>query len=85
MAALVIGLGAASLLLLTYTYLSRLSSILKSTPEAVLKVSPKRWTKEELRQAYQRLEKNLITTKSYADRIPPKLDRRYIITGGSGA
>ncbi|KAK4682439.1 hypothetical protein QC764_116390 [Podospora pseudoanserina] len=84
MAALVIGLGAASLLLLTYTYLSRLSSILKSTPEAVLKVSPKRWTKEELRQVYQRLEKNLITTKSYADRIPPKLDRRYIITGGSG-
>ncbi|KAK0718964.1 hypothetical protein B0T21DRAFT_295389 [Apiosordaria backusii] len=78
------GLGAALLLLLTYTYLVRLNIILQSTPEAIQKVSPKRWTKEELRQTYQRLEKNPITLKDYADRIPPKLDRRYIITGGSG-
>ncbi|KAK4174198.1 hypothetical protein QBC36DRAFT_243879 [Triangularia setosa] len=84
MAALVVGLGAALLFFLTYTYLARLNSILESMPESIRSVSPKRWTKEELRHTYQRLEKNPITLEGYADRIPPKLDRRYIITGGSG-
>ncbi|KAK4197172.1 hypothetical protein QBC40DRAFT_232855 [Triangularia verruculosa] len=81
---LMVAVCAASLSFLTYTYLARLNRILLNTPESIQKVSPKRWTKDELRQTYQRLEKNPITIKDYASRIPPKLDRRYIITGGSG-
>ncbi|KAK4189064.1 hypothetical protein QBC35DRAFT_494620 [Podospora australis] len=69
---------------LIITYLVRLHALLLSTPDEITKSSPKRWTKDELRKAYQEREKNPITTASYADRIPPKLDRRYIVTGGSG-
>ncbi|KAL2175464.1 uncharacterized protein P884DRAFT_279260 [Thermothelomyces heterothallicus CBS 202.75] len=41
-------------------------------------------TDKLLRDTYARLEAHPVTTKSYAARIPPKLERRYIVTGGSG-
>lgn len=80
-----IALGVAIvLLLLLIVYLVRLNQLLLSTPDEIKKVVQEPWTKGVLLETYQRLEKNPITTSSYADRIPPKLDRRYIITGGSG-
>ena len=65
-------------------YLVQLNRLLTMTPDDVRKLSPKRWTREKLVETYKRLEENPITTQSYAARIPPKLERRYIVTGGSG-
>lgn len=65
-------------------YLIRLNKLMSGTPDEVRKLSPKRWTKDLLLETYKALETKPITTSSYAQRIPPKLDRRYIVTGGSG-
>ncbi|KAM7213521.1 hypothetical protein V8F06_011076 [Rhypophila decipiens] len=67
-------------------YLFRLNQVIKSTPEEVRRLSPStsRWTKKLLQETYERLEKDSITTTSYARSIPPKLERRYVVTGGSG-
>ncbi|KAK4034562.1 3beta-hydroxysteroid-dehydrogenase/decarboxylase [Parachaetomium inaequale] len=73
---------AAALLLVVY--LVRLNQLLLRTPDEVKKLAPARWTKDVLRDAYQRLETHPVTTRSYAKRIPPGLERRYIVTGGSG-
>ncbi|KAK3985664.1 hypothetical protein QBC44DRAFT_334576 [Cladorrhinum sp. PSN332] len=78
---LLILLGAVVLLV---AYLARLNQLLLGTPDEIKKVSPTRWTKELLHDTYERLHKNPISTSSYAHQIPSKLDRRYIITGGSG-
>ncbi|KAK3393980.1 hypothetical protein B0H63DRAFT_31580 [Podospora didyma] len=73
---------AAVILLLAY--LVQLNRLLNMTPEGVRRLSPSRWTQASLVETYKRLEKTPITTQSYAGHIPPKLERRYIITGGSG-
>lgn len=65
-------------------YLVRLNQLLRGTPDEVARLTPTRWTEDLLRETYRRLEADPITTSSYARRIPPKLERRYIITGGSG-
>ncbi|KAK0730222.1 hypothetical protein B0H67DRAFT_596427 [Lasiosphaeris hirsuta] len=65
-------------------YLIRLNQLMSGTPDEVKKLSPNRWTKDLLLEAYKSLEANPITTSSYAQRIPPQLSRRYIVTGGSG-
>ena len=75
-----------SILFLMCLYLFRLNQLISKTPEHVRRLSPStsRWTKELLLETYQTLEATPITTKSYAHRIPTKLERRYIVTGGSG-
>ncbi|KAK0632487.1 hypothetical protein B0T14DRAFT_34574 [Immersiella caudata] len=69
---------------LLVVYLVGLNQLLSGVPENVRKLSPIRWSIPLLRKTYQRLEAEPITTRSYAQRIPPKLERRYIVTGGSG-
>lgn len=71
-------------LVLLVVYLVRINRLLSGTPEEVRRLSPIRWTKEMLLDTYKRLETRPITTETYADQLPPKLDRRYIVTGGSG-
>ena len=65
-------------------YLVRLNHLLLRTPDEIKEVAPMRWTKDLLTETYKRLEPRPITTGSYRRRIPPKLERRYIVTGGSG-
>ncbi|KAK3330748.1 hypothetical protein B0H66DRAFT_73640 [Apodospora peruviana] len=77
------GVAAATIVLL-FAYLFRLNNIISQTPDEIAKLSPTRWTSAQLRETYRKLESNPMTTKSYAHRIPPKLERRYIVTGGSG-
>lgn len=73
---------AVAVALTTLTlYLYRLNSIMFAVPEAVLKVSPHRWTDDEIRETYERVCKTPI---DYGKVIPPKLERRYIVVGGSG-
>lgn len=65
---------------LSIAYLVRLNVMLKGTPaEARGIVTP--WTEELRRKAYKELENNPV---DWTADLPPKLDRRYIITGGNG-
>ena len=56
---------------------------MNTVPPEALKVSPNsnRWTKEQMRETYERVKKNPIDIKKH---LPPRLDRRYIVVGGSG-
>ncbi|AEO65514.1 uncharacterized protein THITE_2112596 [Thermothielavioides terrestris NRRL 8126] len=76
--------AVAIVVLLLACYLIRLNQLLLRTPDEVRKLTPTRWTKDLLFDTYRRMENRPVTTGSYATRIPPKLDRRYIVTGGSG-
>jgi len=76
--------AAIAVVALLVVYLARLNHLLGQTPDEVKKLSPKRWSAELLRETYQRLDAEPIETSTYAQRIPPKLERRYIVTGGSG-
>ncbi|KAI2619242.1 NAD(P)-binding protein [Hypoxylon sp. NC1633] len=71
----------AALLALGVAWVWKLNSAMKQTPPEVLAVSPHRWTDQEIRDTYQRIKANPI---NWAKHLPPKPDRRYIVTGGSG-
>ncbi|KAI0595925.1 hypothetical protein F4775DRAFT_604250 [Biscogniauxia sp. FL1348] len=67
--------------LILLAYLVRVNQLLSQTPDEVRKLSGPRWTPEQLRETYKRLQKNPV---NYKDKLPPRLHRRYIVTGGSG-
>jgi hypothetical protein len=68
------GLGAL------YLYMSHVNSAMKVVPEEAQKLSPHRWTVEEIKAAYKRsLETPIDVTKS----LPLKQSRRHIIVGGT--
>ncbi|EMT71015.1 3 beta-hydroxysteroid dehydrogenase type 7 [Fusarium odoratissimum] len=62
-------------------YLRRINRLLKETPPQVGQLRGKPWTPELLRHTYEVLEKSPI---NFDGRLPPKLNRRYIVTGGNG-
>ncbi|GAP85054.2 putative cholesterol dehydrogenase [Rosellinia necatrix] len=62
-------------------YLVRINQQLSGTPEEVRRLSGPRWTPDLLRETYERLQQQPI---DYTHKLPPKLDRRYVVTGGSG-
>jgi hypothetical protein len=63
-------------------YLWHINSAMKRVPEEATKLSPRRWTIEEINAAYKRnLDSPIDVTKS----LPPKQSRRYVIVGGTGA
>ncbi|KAJ0123973.1 dehydrogenase-like protein [Diaporthe amygdali] len=76
--------ATCTLLGLALLYLLNLNRLLSITPDEVKKLVSNRWTDQQVKQTYERLHHNPITTASYASQLPPKLDRRYIVTGGSG-
>ncbi|TRX96053.1 hypothetical protein FHL15_003195 [Xylaria flabelliformis] len=71
----------AAATLATLAYLVRVNRLLSGTPEEVTRLAGPRWTPDLLKKTYERLEKHPI---DYTNKLPPKLDRRYVITGGSG-
>jgi hypothetical protein len=62
-------------------WLARINSAMLSVPEEVRKISPRRWTKKELRDTYDRLKQTPI---DFGKHLPPRLGRRYVVVGGSG-
>lgn len=72
---------AASLVGLGALYMWHVNSAMKLVPEEARKLSPHRWTVEEIEAAYKKsLEAPIDVTKS----LPPKQSRRYVIVGGNG-
>lgn len=49
-------------------------------PEAA-KLVNKPWTLQQVKEAYRRAETDPIDVRKF---LPPKLGRRYVVTGGSG-
>jgi hypothetical protein len=71
----------ASLAGLVALYMWRVNAAMKVVPEEAQKLSPHRWTLEEIKAAYKKnLEAPIDVTKS----LPPKQSRRYVIVGGTG-
>ncbi|KAH7029093.1 uncharacterized protein B0I36DRAFT_245730 [Microdochium trichocladiopsis] len=73
----------ASLTVLVALYLWRINTLLSRTPPAALKLAGPRWTPELLHETYARLERDPPGLYD-AKKLPPRLDRRYVVTGGSG-
>jgi len=67
--------------ILVILYLIHLNTKMSGTPEEALKISPHRWTTDEIRETYERIAEKPIDSKPH---LPPKLGRRYIVTGSSG-
>ncbi|KAJ5774493.1 hypothetical protein N7457_009389 [Penicillium paradoxum] len=62
-------------------YLCRVNSAMKVVAKEAHKLSPHRWTVEEINATYKKsLEAPIDVTKS----LPPKQSRRYVIVGGTG-
>lgn len=62
-------------------YLQRINRLLTETPHQVGRLRGEPWDPELLRKTYEALGKSPI---NFDGRLPPKLDRRYIVTGGNG-
>ena len=75
----IIGLFAGTALVLIY--LIHVNYLLKGVPSEAQKLSGPRWTTEQLKRTYDELDKEPI---DYTSKIPPRLDRRYVVTGGNG-
>ena len=70
-----------SLVVLGGLYIWRLNKLMCSqSPEAIAR-SPKRWTDEEIRSAYQQ---HLDAPLDVKPHLPPKTGNRYIVVGGNG-
>lgn len=62
-------------------YLWHVNRALSGTPDDVASLAGKPYTKEFVRETYERIKKEPIDFKKA---LPPKTGRRYIITGGTG-
>lgn len=71
----------ASSFLLLALYLRHVQNGMKQTPQEILDISPNRWTDEEVLTTYDRIGKQPVDFSSH---LPPRLNRRYIVVGGSG-
>lgn len=72
---------AASIAGLVALYLYHVNRAMTKVPEEARLLSPRRWTVEEIKEAYRKaIESPVDVTKS----LPPKQHRRYIVVGGSG-
>ncbi|KAK0618099.1 hypothetical protein B0T17DRAFT_509658 [Bombardia bombarda] len=62
-------------------WLYRINLSMHAVPREALERSPHRLTKREAQEAYERVKE---TPLDFAKSLPPRLDRRYIVIGGSG-
>lgn len=72
---------AAVIAAVATVWLLRINSAMQSVPEFIRKASPRRWTTKELRDTYDRVKQH---PTDFASLLPPRLERRYVIVGGSG-
>ncbi|KAI1177429.1 3-beta hydroxysteroid dehydrogenase/isomerase [Nemania sp. FL0916] len=73
--------AAAVLFLLGAAYLWRLNKVMGQTPPEVARATPYRWADHEVKETYKRIKADPI---DWAKHLPPKANRRYVVTGGSG-
>jgi hypothetical protein len=74
-------IGAGIFVLFIFFYLWHLNRAMVGVPDEVQKTSPHRWTTDEIQATYAKIVKDPIDDASH---LPPKLERRYVVVGGSG-
>ncbi|CAG9947497.1 unnamed protein product [Clonostachys rosea f. rosea IK726] len=62
-------------------YFIRINLMFMETPARFRMLSGSRWDRKLLSQTYEELATNPI---NYTDQLPPRLNRRYVVTGGAG-
>lgn len=62
-------------------YLYHVNSAMKVVPEEAHRLSPRRWTIDEIQAAYKKSQESPVDVSKS---IPPKQSRRYVVVGGSG-
>ncbi|KAL2261048.1 hypothetical protein VTK26DRAFT_4768 [Humicola hyalothermophila] len=62
-------------------WLYRINAGMTYVPAEAAKASPVRWTRQQLRDTYERVKRNPV---DFFKALPPRLDRRYVVVGGSG-
>ena len=73
--------GVCVVAALVLLYLARVNVLLSDIPAEVRKLSGSRWTAQQLKSTYRQLQERPI---DYQSQLPPRLERRYIVTGGNG-
>ena len=76
-----IALTILALILGFVAYVYRLNRTLATTPPEAKKLAIPTLTDEVIRKTYQRIQKDPIP---WEKALPKRLDRRYIVVGGSG-
>lgn len=76
----ILAASGLSALLAAILYLSRINHILKQTPNEIKQLTSKPWNPALLSEIYERLDHYPLDLYKG---LPPKLDRRYIVTGGN--
>ncbi|KAK3694047.1 hypothetical protein B0T22DRAFT_352943, partial [Podospora appendiculata] len=67
--------------IIAVVWLYRVNSAMRAVPRGSLQHSPHRLTEHEIHATYERLSKAPL---NFTKLLPPRLDRRYIVVGGSG-
>lgn len=62
-------------------YFIRINLMFMETPARFRMLAGSGWDRKLLSQTYKELAKNPI---NYTGQLPPRLNRRYIVTGGAG-
>ncbi|KAI2628954.1 dehydrogenase-like protein [Xylaria nigripes] len=73
--------AAALLFLFGFLYLWRLNKVMSQTPPEATYASPYRWADHEIKETYRRIKAKPIDLTKH---LPPKANRRYVVTGGAG-
>lgn len=68
-------------LILILLYLYHVNRGMTAVPEEARRVSPQRWTVDEVKAAYDR---NVDSPIDVAKQLPPKQNRRYVVVGATG-
>ncbi|PYH99281.1 NAD(P)-binding protein [Aspergillus ellipticus CBS 707.79] len=66
---------------LALLYLYHVNRAMGDAPEEARRLSPRRWTEDEIKAAFEDAVQNPIDVQKS---LPPKQNRRYIVVGGSG-
>lgn len=73
--------AAIAVVALLLFYLYRLNQAMETVPEEAWAWKDPPWTEGEIQETYERMSRQPI---DFAKVLPPKLDRRYVVCGGSG-
>lgn len=74
-------LAVAGFVIGTVAWLIHVNRAMMCVPERAVAMSPRRWTREQIQAAYERVKKQ---PADFSRHLPPRLDRRYVVVGGSG-
>ncbi|KAK3329704.1 hypothetical protein B0H66DRAFT_35167 [Apodospora peruviana] len=66
---------------LVVLYLYRINQSMKAVPPSAAAKYPQPWTPQQVQQTFDRIKRNRL---DFSKHLPPALERRYVVVGGSG-